>query len=86
MTWTPEAYKQAKKSCVRLNSDMNSAKTRQYHHVETIKVQICINEFSAAMMICHITSLWYGMSQPISYIDSTLIMQGRPDAWIALMG
>jgi len=49
---------------------MNSA-NKAIHYMETI---ICINKFSAAMMIYHITSLWYGMSQPISYINSTLIM------------
>jgi len=33
-------------------------------------------------MIYHITSLWYSMSQPISYMDSTLFMQGG-QAWIS---
>ena len=70
MMWAPE---QAKKSCFIIITSQQKfvPANNAIHYMETI---ICINEFSAAMMICHITSLPYGMSQPISYINSTLIM------------
>ena len=52
MIWTPEAYKQAKKFCfiiitsqqkfVTLNSDMNSANTRQYTMWKLLKYKVVL--------------------------------------------